>query len=44
MYRTFSPTESYIYLTTSTSAPQVDQYMFFTVSTNTFVEIVNYAV
>ncbi|ELU16655.1 hypothetical protein CAPTEDRAFT_200949, partial [Capitella teleta] len=43
-YRHFSPTNSYIYITSSTSQPMVDHYMVFTVTTNSLVERIFYLI
>nr|UCK81479.1 macroglobulin-complement related protein-like 1 [Arenicola marina] len=42
--RAYSPTNSYIFIITSTEHPTVDEYMVFTVTTNTFVKRIWYLV
>ena len=43
-YRHYTPTETYLWLTTSTEKPEVDKYMVFTVATNVHTEVIHYLV
>lgn len=43
-YRFFSPSNNYVYITTSTETPEVDKYMVFTVTSTVYVPEINYVI